>query len=169
MLPYKGMTLVEHAAKTALASGADPVVVVVGADADSVREKLSGTSAKIVDNRDWREGMGSSIRCGVGAMPPEVECVVIALCDQPRITSDLIRELATRHKETGAPIVASSYGGVVGAPSAFGRSLFSNLMALKGDSGARDLIRNSPAPVETVEFGGGNLDVDTAEDVLGLE
>jgi molybdenum cofactor cytidylyltransferase len=168
LLPYLGKTLVEHAARTAIASGAAEVIVVVGAESDAVREKLQGLPVRIVRNVDWAEGMGGSIRCGVAALQDGLECAVVALCDQPRITPDLLRELALRQIETGSRIVASSYDGVVGAPCAFGRELFADLMALQGDAGARDLIRNSAAPVETVAFSGGNVDVDTPDDYRQL-
>ncbi len=168
LLPYLGKTLVEHAARTAIASGADEVVVVVGADASAVKEKLKGLKIRIVHNADWAEGMGSSVRHGVGALSGDIECVVLALCDQPRMTPDLLRDLAVRHFESGAPIVASSYDGVIGAPSAFGQIHFADLMSLRGDSGAREIIRRSPNPVETVSFSGGNVDVDTPADYLKL-
>ena len=168
LLPYLGKTLVEHAARTAIASGAEEVVVVVGADATLVKEKLKGLKVRIVRNSDWAEGMGSSVRHGVAALSPEIECAVLALCDQPRITPDLLRDLAIRHFETGAPIVASSYDGVIGAPSAFGQIHFKALMSLVGDAGAREIIRQSPTPVETVSFSGGNVDVDTPQDFQKL-
>ncbi len=144
LLPYRGITLVEHAARTALDSGANEVVVVTGCEARQVADKLKELALIVAFNLDWAEGMGSSIRCGVSALGADIACVVISLCDQPRTTQDLLRDLAQRHFKTGAPIVASSYEGVMGAPSrAFGAELFPKLMSLTGDSGARELIRTS--------------------------
>lgn len=168
LLPYNGMTLVEHAAHTAIASGSSEVVVVVGAESDAVRKSLGDLSIQIVFNSRWAEGMGGSIQCGIGALSPDIECAVIALCDQPRITSDLLRDLAYKQFETGSSIVASSYDGVIGVPCAFGREMFSALTSLSGEAGARDLIRKSTTPVETVAFSGGIVDVDTIEDVAKL-
>lgn len=168
LLPYLGHTLIEHSVEVAIASEAQEVVVVLGSHPEAIREKLEGLPIQVVVNDEWLEGMGSSIRAGVKALPPNIGCVVIALCDQPTVTPDLIRELAERHFEAGSPIVASSYDGVVGAPCAFGRELFLKLLELSGDSGARDLIRNSPNPVDLVSFQGGNLDVDTPEDFQRL-
>ena len=165
LLPYLGRTLVEHAARTALASGAAEVVVVAGADADAVREKLRGLRVKVVVNRDWAAGKAGSIRCGIAVLSPETSCAVIALCDQSRITPELLRNLAHRQRDSGAPIVASCYDGVLGAPSAFGRELFPQLMSLTGDAGARDLIRQTPHPIETIEFSGGNVEVDLPADL----
>ncbi|MDR3689664.1 MAG: nucleotidyltransferase family protein [Fimbriimonas sp.] len=168
LLPYLGKTLIEHAARTALASGAHEVIVVVGSEAERVAEKLHGLSVRIVRNRDWQEGLSSSIRAGVGAVSSAADCVVIALGDQPRITPDLLRGLATRHRESGNPIVASSYDGVLGVPCAFGRSQFAALSELSGEQGARELIRRASIPAESVAFSGGNVDIDTPEDYRRL-
>jgi len=160
LLPYLGKTLVEHAARTALASGAQEVVVVVGADGDAIREKLKNLPVRVVFNREWADGMGGSVSRGIAALSQNVQCAVVALCDQPKITPDLLRRLAQRHFETGSQIVASQYDGVAGAPSAFGAELFPALMALSGIVGARDLIRSTVGPVEKLEFDGGNVDVE---------
>ncbi len=158
LLPYLGHTLVEHAARTAIASGATEVVVVVGAYADEVRQRLRKLKVRVVLNRDWESGMGSSIACGVAALSEAVDTAVIALGDQPRITPAHLRTLGTRGRE----IVASSYDGVVGAPCAFARSQFPRLISLTGDQGARSLIRSEN--VETIPFEAANIDVDTPED-----
>ena len=163
LLPYLGRTLVEHAALTALASGAAEVVVVIGAEADAVRSALGSLAAKIVFNEVWAKGMGGSIRVGVQALGP-VDSAVICLADQPKITADHIRSLAQRQLETGCEVVASSYDGVLGAPCAFSRALFPKLLSLAGDAGARSLIRESSEVVEVVEFTGGSFDIDTPED-----
>ena len=165
LLPYLGRTLVEHAARTALASGAAEVVVVVGAESAAVREALRGLRVRIVQNDAWAEGMGGSIARGVAALGEEIDAAVVALGDQPRITPAHLRTLAERVRESGKPIVASSYDGVLGAPCAFDRSEFARLRALSGDVGARHLVRSGEEPVEAVVFAGANLDVDTPEDV----
>ena len=168
LLPYLGKTLVEHAARTALASGAEEVIIVVGSNADAIRAKLSQLPVKIVLNRNWESGLGSSIRCGVESVSSNSSSVVIALVDQPQITPGLLRDLACRQFETGAPIVASAYDGILGVPCAFGREVFGKLCALSGEAGARELIRKSGLIVEQVSFSGGNIDVDTPEDYQRL-
>lgn len=167
LLPYLGRTLVEHAVRTALASGASEVVVVVGANADAIRVRLAGLPVRIVNNREWAEGMGSSIRRGVAALGPDVSSAVIALADQPRITPDHLRSLAGALGE-GTALAASSYDGVVGAPCAFARSEFPSLLGLTGDAGARFLIRQAGDALATIAFDGANVDVDTSEDFKAL-
>ena len=164
LLPYLGRTLVEHAVRTALASGASEVVVVVGANAKEVRETLRGLKIRIVVNEDWAEGMGGSISLGVKALGEGIETAVVALGDQPRITPEHLRKLAER----ATPIAASSYAGVLGAPAAFDRSEFARLVSLKGEVGARHLVRSGGEEIETVEFASANVDVDTPEDYRRL-
>ena len=160
LLPYLGRTLIEHVTRTAIASGASEVVVVLGPNSQEIQPKLIGLPVRIVVNRDWHEGLSSSIRCGVGALGTDIQSAVIALGDQACVTPDLFRDLAQRQLETGAPIVASSYDGIVGAPSSFHRSMFPELMALNGIGGARELIRQSSILVETIEFSAGNVSVE---------
>lgn len=164
LLPYLGRTLVEHAVRTALASGAAEVVVVVGAEGPEIRRRLQGLRVRIVTNEAWAEGMGGSIAKGVAALGDGIDSTVIALADQPRITPEHLRALAIRAGTE--PIVASSYDGIVGAPCAFGRSQFSRLLALKGEEGARHLIRSSDVAV--IEFAAANVDVDTPSDYHAL-
>ena len=168
LLPYRGRTLVEFAAETALESGASAVVVVVGAEAEQVRGKLSRLRVEVVFNPQWAEGMGSSIRCGVAALPAEVDAVVIALSDQPRITPHHLSALVRRVISEGVKVVASSYAGVIGAPCAFARSEFPRLLALQGDAGARGLLRDTAVPIESIPFPDANLDVDTPADYDSL-
>jgi molybdenum cofactor cytidylyltransferase len=165
LLPFLGRTLVEHAARTALASGAAEVIVVIGFESDAIRQKLKGLPVRIVLNRQWKEGLASSIRAGIGVVSQKTERVVIALADQPRITPDLLRDLASRQKQTGIPVVASSYDGVIGAPTAFGAEMFPSLLALQGNRGARELIRCATVPVETIEFSGGNVELADQSDL----
>ena len=160
LLPYLGRTLIEHVTRTAIASGAREVIVVLGVNAEQIQHKLIGLPVRIVINKEWEQGLSSSIRCGVGALGPEIRSTVIALGDQACVTPALFQDLAQRQWETGLPIVASSYDGIVGAPSLFDRSLFPQLMALKGSAGARELIRQSSGPVETIEFSAGNVRVE---------
>ena len=162
LLPYLDGTLVEHAVRTALLSGAAEVVVVVGAERERVREALKGLDVRIVVNEDWRDGMGGSISLGIKALGEEIEKAVVALGDQPRITPEHLRRLAERAR----PVAASAYAGVLGAPAAFARSEFDRLVALTGEVGARSLLREGE--IAPVAFDSANVDVDTPEDYRSL-
>jgi molybdenum cofactor cytidylyltransferase len=166
LVPYNGTTLVEHAANTAVASGADQVVVVLGAGADAIEAALSSSEVTLVRNPDWSAGMASTIRAGISALSEGIEVAIIALVDQPLVTPLHLAQLASKQAETGAQIVASSYAGIFGVPAAFSRELFPSLLALEGDAGARELIRQGNS--EFIEFPGASKDVDTVEALPGL-
>lgn len=154
-----GETLVERAARICREAGCDPVIVVLGAEAAKIRERCSFEGAKIFVHEEWAEGMGASVRAGVSALKTDVDGCIIAVCDMPAVSSDHLRELMKPRE-----ITASCYAGRHGVPAYFPRSTFAQLMELRGDTGARDLLKNTRA----VELTGGELDVDTPEDLARL-
>src|ERR1035437_6793844 len=85
-LIYKGQTLLQGAIETAVASACEPVIIVLGANENVIRQSIEGSNATIVYNADWQEGMASSIRVGITALKkinPESDAVILMLCDQP--------------------------------------------------------------------------------------
>ena len=170
LLVYQGKTLIRRAAETALASRCAPVVVVLGANAVRVGAELE-LPVIVTRNREWETGMGSSIRCGLEAVLVTdlfVDGVVIALCDQPFVTADLIDTLIERRRETGKTIVATEYGGARGVPALFARELFAEIGRLHGHEGARQIIRNHPDDTAVVPFAGAAIDIDTPHDYEAL-
>ncbi|MDQ2799683.1 MAG: nucleotidyltransferase family protein, partial [Armatimonadota bacterium] len=112
LLPYKGRTLLRHSAETALGSLCRPIIVVLGARADQLRPELADLEVLIAENRDWEQGMGSSISVGLAALEttaPNLTGVILMLCDQPLITGDNLNALAQTQQDTGSPFVASEY------------------------------------------------------------
>ena len=167
LLPYRGRTLLRHAADTALASVCRPVIVVLGSQPDRLRPELAGLDIRIADNPTWEQGMGSSIRAGLdalGASAPDVAGVLLMLCDQPLITPASLDALVQSHLDTGSPLVASEYGGTRGVPAFFSRALFPELRALKDAQGAKAVITRHEAEAVALPLPAGVLDVDTAED-----
>ena len=166
LLPYRGTTLVRHAANAALESIADSVVVVIGGYADEVRNELDGLALSIVENPDWEAGMSSSIRVGLQELlsADQIEAAIIMLCDQPFATADVLNELVDTQRATGKPIVASTYETTRGVPALFTRELFSALMSLTAGEGARRIISAHPENVATISFAQGAVDIDTPLD-----
>jgi molybdenum cofactor cytidylyltransferase len=159
------VTLLERAVKTALEAGLEPVFVVLReeqrtafclANVDSSRPK---SAVVPVINPEAAEGMASSVRAGVRAAEGAGGAVGVVLlaCDQPAVTAEHLRELA----RGGAEVVASSYAGHRGIPAYFPAHLFPELLQLRGDVGARGLLETARA----VELPGGELDIDTVEDL----
>lgn len=151
-----GETLLARAVRVALAAGLEPVVVVVSAGlkvADCL-DRVDGF--RVLMNEAAEEGMASSIRVGVGAVLG-ADGVVVMACDQPAVTAEHLRKLMLG----GDEVVASEYAGRRGVPAYFPARVFGELMELRGDVGARELLLG----VRCAELMGGEVDVDTWEDL----
>jgi molybdenum cofactor cytidylyltransferase len=157
------MTLVSRATDAALGSGAVRVAVVLGSDADRVRTEISGRPVLAPYNAGWATGLASSIRVGLEALiaaEPALDAVVVAPCDQPALSAEIIAQLVQVHRTTGL-IAAARYGGRNGAPAVFGRENFAALMGLSGDEGARGLLNSQPGSVSPVDLPALGTDLDT--------
>ena len=171
LLPFRGTTLLRHTADTALALGAGPVAVVLGAFADAIRPTLENLPALIVENPDWREGMGTSLCTGLRALldaHPDLVAAIFLLSDQPLLSAENLHSLITAHEHTSSAIIASEYDGTLGVPALFHRSLFPELLALADTEGAKKIIARHRGSVATVPFPEGAVDMDTPSDYARL-
>jgi len=167
LLMLGGVPMVARAVDAALGSAARPVVVVLGARAERVRAPISGKPVVTVLNPDWDSGMASSVRVGMAALlgaEPGLDAVLLAPCDQPALSAQIIDALAALHRESGRT-AAARFSGRNGAPAVFGRRHFGALLALSGDEGARGLLNSGSQEVSTIEFPDLALDLDTPADV----
>lgn len=147
----RGKPVVRWSVERILEAGLDEVVVVVGHESDAVRAALAGLDVRTVANVGWEEGIGSSIRVGVAALGADVEAALIALGDQPGLPAGVVTALLDALSGEPRAIVAPLYRGVRGHPVIFRSELFPELLALRGDRGARELISRDPARVRYVE------------------
>jgi xanthine/CO dehydrogenase XdhC/CoxF family maturation factor/CTP:molybdopterin cytidylyltransferase MocA len=171
ILQFRGKSLLRRAALAALGAGCFPVVVVTGANAELSRRELDGLDVREALNPRWETGMASSIGAGFEGLlgaDPDAAAAVIMLCDQPHVTADVISDLAAAHRDTGKPVIASTYGGGFGVPALFGRPLFAELARLEGGAGAKQVIKRYASEAHFVPFRGGEVDVDTRDDVSRL-
>jgi molybdenum cofactor cytidylyltransferase len=161
-----GKPLVRIAAEQALASHARPVIVVTGHEREKVEAALSGLPLRFVHNSDYAEGLGTSLKAGIAAVPDDADGAIVCLGDMPQVDGALIDKLiAAFDPEKGALVVTPSIDGRRGNPVVWSRRFFNDLMAIQGDIGARHLIGNyAEAVVEVPVSGEGALiDVDTPE------
>lgn len=166
-----GESLLRRTVRFAGEAGCSPVVVVLGFEAERMRAELEGFAVDSVVHSGWMEGMGSSLRKGVEMVrhrEPMPEAVLALVCDQPRLTAAHVQVLLQQHRQSHAPVTASRYGGRLGVPAIFQRQLFSELAALTGDRGARDLIRRHGDETQEVAWEDGSIDVDQPEDLSEL-
>ena len=165
-----GETLVRRSVRDALDVGAAPVIVVVGAYAPQVTESLrdsveSNHDVIAVENVDWRNGLSSSIQCGVNAlmgMNAGVNGVLLLTCDMPSVGLSHLQKLRDAFN-AGAVRVASMYGNTRGIPAIIPDEEFAELKKLSGDKGAKALLEHSGTAV--IELIGGAFDLDTQGDV----
>jgi molybdenum cofactor cytidylyltransferase len=165
-----GVPLLQHAVDAMLAVPAiDPVVVVLGAEAQRVLAAVELDEARAVVCPDWEEGMAASLRCGIAAVG-DADWVIVTLGDQPRITSQVIAAVtdAADSARIGTAAVRATYAGVPGHPVALARAMLPHVEQLRGDVGARELLGH--ATVRTFEAGRlcDPTDVDTPEELEGL-
>jgi molybdenum cofactor cytidylyltransferase len=165
-----GVPLLQHAVDAVLAVPAvDPVVVVLGASAERVREAVSLGDARAVVCPDWEAGMAASLRCGIAAVG-DPDWVLVTLGDQPRVTAEVIAGVADAAASAppGVDAVRAMYDGVPGHPVALSRAMLPGVAKLRGDVGARELLGS--ASVRTFEAGRlcDPADVDTPEELEGL-
>jgi len=162
-----GQTLISHTCQLAIATGIQPILLVLGAHKEIILEEVQGLPLQIVFNDHWAEGISTSIKkglVGILNMHPSISAVIIMVCDQPLLSAELISKLASEYINTGKPIIASKYNDVMGTPALFDRSLFGLLNELTGDRGAGKIINQNPDWVGVVPFDGGGLDIDREED-----
>lgn len=173
LLIYKGEPLVRRAARLAAEAGAVPVQVVLGAYKDQVRAAIAGSGAVPVVNRSWETGIASSIHAGLRELDrtgKNPSGVLILTCDQVRLSGDhLYAMLDVFVASSGNAIAASAYADALGIPAVFPRSVFAELLALRGDKGARALLAAPPCPVIAIPFPGGEVDIDVPSDLRQLE
>ncbi|MCP2338364.1 nucleotidyltransferase family protein [Actinomadura rupiterrae] len=165
LLELDGERLVDRGVHTLRDGGCAPVVVVAGA----VTVEVIG--AVVVPNPDWATGMGSSLRAGLAALPPESPAAVIALVDQPRITATAVSRLLTAW-ENGARVAIATYGGQPRNPVLIAREYFAAVAASAiGDTGARPFLRANPdliTPVPCDDVASPD-DIDTPADLAAYQ
>ncbi|MBC7672789.1 MAG: nucleotidyltransferase family protein [Polaromonas sp.] len=148
----------------------DSVYVVIAPGADAVTQALSRLDVRFVVNLGRDEGMASSIRAGIAALPADVAAVVIALGDQPRGSPAVTRALVDRWHAGDVAAVVPSYLDGRGHPVLFGRACFPALLALRGDVGARGVLEELGERAATVEVPAAMpVDVDTPEALAVLQ
>jgi len=163
LLPLGGRPLLDWVLQVMRDAALDRVVLVLGCEADAVRRSLDLSGIDVVVNGRYSEGISSSMRAGLAALGPEVAGAIVVMGDQPFIDISLIAALLAMRVRTGLPMVAVDYGDYQGPPVFLDRTVWPAVAALRGDQGARALLKNNPERVATVRVAelGASLDVDT--------
>lgn len=162
-------SLLEHALTAAQSACPGKVCLVVGCYSTEIMREASTRADSVVENADYRSGIGSSIACGVSACRANADAIVVMLADQPTIEASHVQALVDAWSGQDDEIVLSTHAGVQAPPTLFGRGAFDQLTELSGDSGARSVIQSEQYTIKRVAFAELAIDIDTEEDLLQLK
>jgi molybdenum cofactor cytidylyltransferase len=141
LLPFGDTTIIGHVVDELLRSHVDEVFVVVGHQAEQIETALSGRSVSVVLNPDYPQGMLSSVRCGLRALPAECEAILVALGDQPAITAELVNAVVETFRTGNHRIVVPVHQGRRGHPLLFSADYRQEILTQYDDQGLRGLLR----------------------------
>jgi molybdenum cofactor cytidylyltransferase len=141
LIEIDGEPLLRRVTRCALATGPEDCVVVLGHDAERIGTVLDGLDVRVLRIRDAATGMAASLRAGLISLDAVCAGALVVLTDQPALTADHLDALCSAWRATPARAVASAYAGVLGVPAVLPRGWFDEIVALRGDAGARALLR----------------------------
>ena len=163
--------LLQHALDNVRASGAGEIVLVLGFEAEAIRREIDAQNVRVVVNESYQQGMGTSLKAGLSAVDPKAVAALVVLADQPFVQPATLDRLIAEHSQSNAQIVIPTYRGFRGNPVLLDRSVFPEIMNLKGDMGCRAIFGNHlegivKVPVDDV---GILLDIDRRGDFEALQ
>ncbi len=166
LLPFGGKTVIAHIVDQLLASHVDEVHVVVGCQGKRISQELSGRPVSIVNNSNYKSGMLSSVRCGLSDLPQQCQAVLVALGDQPSITSKLIDQMLQSFATTEERILVPLYQSKRGHPILFCEVYRNEILTQYDNVGLRGLLYAHPKDLFelTVTTSGVLSDMDYPED-----
>ncbi|HEY6451631.1 MAG TPA: nucleotidyltransferase family protein [Steroidobacteraceae bacterium] len=168
LVRFDGQSLLQRVLVHATGLLGSAVTVVLGAHAAEISETLPPGNAGVLINRNWQEGIASSIRLAVQRLPGACDGVMLVLADQPLVGSETLSRLITAWRRQPRQVIASRYGSVTGAPAIFPRWCFGDLMALRGDQGARVVLQRYADHTVRLAHPEAALDIDYPEDLLEI-
>lgn len=170
LLPFQETTLIGRVAESARVSMLDPVIVVAGCEAYRVAEEMRGAGVYLRVNPDWMHGQSTSLKKGLRAVPEDCGAAMFLLADQPLVSPGIINWLISIYSHSDALIVIPTFQERRGNPVIVDRTLFSEVLSLEGDIGARSLFhRHAESVLEVAVYDRAVLlDADTRKEYRDL-
>lgn len=171
LLSFQHKSLLDITIDAAKGAATGRIIVILGGNHQLIESAVKQPEVRLMFNPDWEEGISSSIRLGITAFLEEEnnpDAVILTVCDQPYISSGLLKTLIEKAEVEGKSIVSSAYEETFGVPVLFHQQYFRELAGLKGKEGAKTLLRKYREEVSTVPFEDGGIDIDTPEDYMRL-
>ncbi len=141
LLEVEGEPVIVRAVRRATAAGLNPVIVVLGHEADLVEAALHGLDCTTVHNVEFARGKNTSVELGIAMVPPDVSAALVLLPDMPLVTSQMLELLVERRRATRSPLVVSRYGDVAAPPILYDRWLFSEFDGSAGEACGKRILR----------------------------
>ncbi|HEX9942250.1 MAG TPA: nucleotidyltransferase family protein [Thermoanaerobaculia bacterium] len=165
LFELEGESVLRRAARRALAGGLSPLVVVLGHEPDKAFREIEDLPCTWVQNPLYQQGINSSLKGGVMAVPPAARAAMVLLADMPFVTPEMIAAMIARYRTTAAPLVISDYEGVNAPPMLYDRSLFRELLAMTGEGCGRQVVKQHREEAEVLSWPAAALaDLDVPED-----
>jgi len=166
LFPLDGETILRRAVRRALAGGLSPLIVVLGHESDKALKQIEDLPCQWVVNPLYQEeGINSSVKSGIRALPIEARGTLVMLADMPFVTSEMIAAMVERYRASEAPLVISDYGGVNAPPMLYDRSLFPEILVMEGEGCGRQVVRRHRDEAEVLAWPESALaDLDVPED-----
>ena len=167
LMPLGEKPLLEHVLESVRQSSVDDVAVVLGARADEIRQQIGFGRERVIVNPDYANGMSTSIQAGLRALPDMTDAAMIVLADQPFVTSRTLDLLIDEYQRTRPSVVIPTYNGFRGNPVIVDKSLFAEMMNIRGDVGCRAIFGEHAETIAKVPVDdrGVVTDIDTMEDL----
>ena len=142
LLPWRGKSLIEFIIQTARDCKLEPIHVILGANYDQIAPLINCPRVKIINNKRWEEGKGTSISLGIESLPEKVKAAFVFVVDQPFLNRKLINAILNVYEIKKTDIIAPYVREIQSNPVLFNRSVFPELMKLKGEEGGRIIFKN---------------------------
>jgi molybdenum cofactor cytidylyltransferase len=160
-----GESVLRGAVRRALAGGLSPSIVILGHERDKARREIEDLPCQWALNPLYEQGINSSLKSGVKAVPPEARAAMVLLADMPFVSPEMIAAMIARYRASAAPLVISDYEGVNAPPMLYDRSLFPELLAMTGEGCGRQVVKSHRGEAEVVSWPAAALaDLDVPDD-----
>ncbi|MEO8459729.1 MAG: nucleotidyltransferase family protein [Dokdonella sp.] len=165
LIQVDGESLLRRAVLAALQTRPAQSIVVLGAQSDAIFKTIADLAVQRIDCADWHLGMGASLGTGIMALDDSIAGALIVLCDQPALVASHLQRMIDAWRTSPSRAVASAYSGTLGVPALVPRASFADLLELRGDYGARELLRSRPNEVVAIDAPDLERDVDFPSDI----
>lgn len=166
LLPFGDSTIIGTVLSHVLSSSVEKTIVVLGSNYESHQEVIQDYPVEIVNNKRYRDGMFSSLRCGLGAVPDAADAVMVLLGDQPMVQAEEMDHLIESYRDSDKEIIIATHGNKRGHPVLIGRKFIDELTRYPGEASLRDLLQEHPSEILEIKSGNEGIlrDIDTEND-----